>query len=163
MLSLFLPKCRATHAALTLGLLFSSAAFAQNAAPTPAAPAAPAANSPSAPPPLPAPNPAAEKALQQHFQAIFSALEGKSTLDTKNFSDDFNKQVNASQLKQVLGQVHQTVGNCRIAGQLKGPVSFVSSYLLQCDKGFVPMDIAIEDKAPYRMHSVLIRPPYNKL
>ena len=112
----------------------------------------------------PAADPAAEKVLQQHFQSLLTALQGKGGIpDTKNFTDDFNQQVNAGQLKQVFDQVHQTMGDCRLAGQLKGPVSFVSSYLLQCDKGYVPMDIAIEDKAPYRMHSVLIRPPYNKL
>lgn len=134
---------------LTLGLALTCSAWAQTAAPGAA---------------MPAPDPAAEKALQQHFQSLLTALEGKSGLpDAKNFTDDFNQQVNAGQLKQVFDQVHQTVGNCRVAGQLKGPVSFVSSYLLQCDKGFVPMDIAIEDKAPYRMHSVLIRPPYNKM
>lgn len=132
---------------LTLGLSLTCTAWAQTAAPA-----------------MPAADPMAEKALQQHFQSLLNALEGKSAIpDAKNFTEDFNQQVNASQLKQVFDQVHQTVGGCRVAGQLKGPVSFVSSYLLQCDKGFVPMDIAIEDKAPYRMHSVLIRPPYNKL
>ena len=145
-----LSRTRTTWlAGLTLGLGLTCSAWAQIVAPAAA---------------MPTPDPAAEKALQQHFQSLLTALEGKSNLpDAKNFTDDFNQQVNAGQLKQVFDQVHQTVGNCRVAGQLKGPVSFVSSYLLQCDKGFVPMDIAIEDKVPYRMHSVLIRPPYNKM
>lgn len=121
-------------------------------------------NSVPAQPAPPKPNPAAEKALQQHFQSVFAALDGKAALpDSKNFTDDFNKQVSPAQLKQVFEQVHQSVGNCRIAGQLKGPVSFVSSYLLQCDKGYVPMDIAVEESAPYRVHSLLIRPGYTKL
>lgn len=144
--------------ALAAGLLFSGAALAQNNT------APPPATAPAAAPALPAPNPAAEKALQQHFQSIFNALQGKAVVpESKNFTDDFNAQVTAAQLKQVFEQVHQTVGNCRIAGQLKSPVSFVSGYLLQCDKGFVPMDIAVEDKAPYRVHSLLIRPGYAKL
>ena len=147
-------------AALISGLALAGSALAQNA-PAPAAADAPTA---AAAPSLPPPDPAAEKALQQHFQAIFSALQGKTAMpDAKNFSAEFNQQVNGAQLKQVFDQVHQTVGNCRIAGQLKSPVSFVSGYLLQCDKGFVPMDIAVEDKAPYRVQSLLIRPGYVKL
>lgn len=148
-------------ASFVLSLAISGSALAQNTGggqATNAQAAAPAA------PALPPPDPAAEKALQQHFQAIFSALEGKSAMpDAKNFTDDFNQQVNSAQLKQVFEQVHQTVGNCRIAGRLKSPVSFVSGYLLQCDKGFVPMDIAVEEKTPYRVHSLLIRPGYAKL
>lgn len=143
---------------LTLGLAVSGTVLAQNN--NAAAPAAATAAVPTLPPP----DPAAEKALTQHFQSIFAALQGTAPLpDAKNFTNDFNQQVNPAQLKQVLAQVHQTVGNCQIAGQLKSPVSFVSGYLLQCDKGFVPMDIAIEDKAPYRVHSLLIRPGYSKL
>lgn len=146
-------------AGFALGLALAGNTWAQN---TSAAPGATAA-APAAPT-LPPPDPAAEKALQRHFQAIFTALQGKAAVpDAKNFTDDFNQQVSAAQLKQVFNQVHQTVGDCRIAGQLKSPVSFVGGYLLQCDKGFVPMDIAVEDKAPYRVHSLLIRPGYSKL
>lgn len=153
------PSLHASKVWLTgmaMGLAIAGTALAQNTpAPTSTAPAAPT---------LPPPDPAAEKALQQHFQAIFAALQGKAAIpDSKSFSDEFNQQVTAAQLKQVFEQVHQTVGNCRIAGQLKSPVSFVSGYLLQCDKGFVPMDIAVEEKAPYRVHSLLIRPGYAKL
>jgi len=112
----------------------------------------------------PKPNPAAEQALKKHFQAIFTALEGKAAVpDAKNFTEEFNQQVNGEQLKQVFTQVHQTVGSCRIAGQLRTPISYVGGYLLQCDKAFVPMDIAVEEQAPYRVQSLLIRPGYAKL
>ncbi|MBD9402032.1 hypothetical protein [Comamonas sp. CMM02] len=114
-------------------------------------------------PQQPLPNPAAEQALKKHFQAIFSALEGKTAVpDAKNFTEEFNKQASSDQLKQVFAQVHQTVGDCHIAGQMRSPISYIGSYLLQCDKAFVPMDIAVEERAPYRVHSLLIRPSYNK-
>ena len=114
-------------------------------------------------PQQPLPNPAAEQALKKHFQAIFSALEGKTAVpDAKNFTEEFNKQASSDQLKQVFAQVHQTVGDCQIAGQMRSPISYIGSYLLQCDKAFVPMDIAVEERAPYRVHSLLIRPSYNK-
>ena len=111
-----------------------------------------------------APNPAAEKSLQQHFQGLLKALNTQAPIpDSKNFTDEFNQQVKTEQLKQVLEQVHQTVGNCNLVGGLLGPNSMSGSFLLQCDKGFVPIDMAVESKSPYRMHGVLIRPPYAKL
>ena len=111
----------------------------------------------------PKPDPAAEKALNQRFQAIFNAFEGKGALpDSKAFTEDFNKQVTSEQMKEVLKQVHDSVGACKVAAQIRSPISYVSGYLLQCEKAFVPMDIAVEEKAPYRVHSLLIRPGYWK-
>lgn len=140
----------------------SPAATPEAAAPSTSSPNAADAKQPAAPA-LPAPNPAAEKALAQRFQSMYAAFEGKAAVpDSKNFTEDFNKEVNTEQIKQVLQQVHQSVGACRIAGQVRSPVSYAGSYLLQCDKAFVPMEIAVEDKAPYRIHSMLIRPGYWK-
>ena len=111
----------------------------------------------------PKPNPAAEKALAQRFQSVFAAFQGKGALpDSKSFSEEFNKQVTPDQMKEVLQQVHQAVGSCQIAAQMRIPTSYAAGYLLQCDKAFVPMDIAVEEKAPYRIHSLLIRPGYFK-
>ena len=125
--------------------------------------AAPAAPADAQQQQAPKPNPAAEKALGQRFQSIFAAFEGKAALpDAKSFTEEFNKQVTGEQMKDVLQQVHQSVGTCKIAAQMRAPVSFATSYLLQCEKAFVPMDIAVEEKAPYRIHSLLIRPGYWK-
>ena len=106
----------------------------------------------------------AEKALGQRFQAMFAAFEGKGAIpDSKSFTEDFNQQVNAEQMKQVFQQVHQLAGNnCRIVGQVPSPVSYAGSYLLQCEKAYVPMDISVEEKAPYRIQSLLIRPGFMK-
>ena len=140
----------------------SPAATPEAAAPSTSSPNAADAKQPAAPA-LPAPNPAAEKALAQRFQSMYAAFEGKAAVpDSKNFTEDFNKEVNTEQIKQVLQQVHQSVGACRIAGQVRSPVSYAGNYLLQCDKAFVPMEIAVEDKAPYRIHSMRIRPGYWK-
>ena len=156
----------ARHAGLQtlLCAALASAAWSAHAADEPAAPAAaPAAADAGAAPQAPAPNPAAEKALAQRFQAMFNAFEGKAALpDSKSFTEDFNKQVTGEQMKQVLQQVHQSVGACRIGGVMQSPSPYVTSYILQCDKAFVPMDISIEEKAPYRLQSLMIRPPYLK-
>ena len=112
---------------------------------------------------LPPRNAAAEKALTQRFQSIFAAFEGKAALpDSKAFTEDFNQQVSTDQVKEVQQQVRQSVGACRIAGQIQSPVSYASGFLLQCDKAFVPMDIGVEEKAPYRIQTLLIRPGYLK-
>lgn len=123
----------------------------------------PAAAGADAAPQMPKPNPAAEKALGQRFQSIFAAFEGKAALpDAKNFTEDFNKQVTKEQMTDVLQQVRQSVGSCKIAAQMRSPVSIATAYLLQCEKAFVPMEISVEEKAPYRIHSLLIQPGYWK-
>ena len=147
---------RQALATAVLAAAVAAPVFAQEAA-------APAAQGDAAQQQAPKPNPAAEKALGQRFQSILATLEGKAALpESKNFSEEFNKQVAPEQMKAVLQQVHETVGSCRFAAQLRSPISYVGGYLLQCDKAFVPMDIAIEEKAPYRIHSLLIRPGYWK-
>ncbi|MEG2047488.1 MAG: hypothetical protein RR100_11620 [Comamonas sp.] len=147
---------RQALATAVLAAAVAAPVFAQEAA-------APAAQGEAAQQQAPKPNPAAEKALGQRFQSIFAAFEGKAALpDSKNFSEEFNKQVTSDQMKEVLQQVHQSVGACRVAAQMRVPTSYAAGYLLQCDKAFVPMDIAVEEKAPYRIHSLLIRPGYWK-
>lgn len=154
-------------ASLVCGLALSSSAWAQsntsNAAP--AAPAAQAAADTALPaqPKLPPPDPAAEKAVQGYIKALISALNGQGpVLSAASFSEEFNQKITGEQLRQVFTQLHQNLGDCRLVGQVKIPVSFVGSYLLDCSKGYVPVDLAVEDKAPYRIHSLLIRPDYSK-
>lgn len=152
---------RWSRQALVTAVLAAAVAAPAFAADEAAAPAA--AQGDAAQQQAPKPNPAAEKALGQRFQSIFAAFEGKAALpDSKNFSEEFNKQVTPDQMKEVLQQVHQSVGACRVAAQMRVPTSYAAGYLLQCDKAFVPMDIAVEEKAPYRIHSLLIRPGYWK-
>lgn len=152
------------HALLSTTLACAAlAAQAQNNPGTATAPAAAPAPSAEAAPQPPAPNPAAEKALAQRFQALLAAFEGKAAVpDSKTFTEDFNKQVTADQMKQVFNDVHQSVGSCKVGAQMTSPTPYITSYLLQCDKAYVPMDIGIEEKAPYRVHSLLIRPGYWK-
>ncbi len=151
-----------TRQALLCAALLGSA-LAAHAADEPSTAPAPTAPQAAAPAVAPAPNPAAEKALSQRFQAIFAAFEGKGAVpDAKAFTDEFNQQASTEQIKETLQQVRQSVGSCRVAAQMRSAISYAGSYLLQCDKAFVPMDIAVEDKAPYRVQSLLIRSGYWK-
>ena len=165
-----LSVTRNAFAATLLSACAAATAFAADEA-TPAAgnapaqqQAAPAAAEGQQPAAAPAPNPAAEKALGQRFQAILAAFEGKGALpDAKSFTDDFNQQVTPEQIKETFQQVRQSVGgNCKLTGQMRSPVSFAGGYLLQCEKSYVPMELAVEEKAPYRIQSLLIRGGYWK-
>jgi uncharacterized protein (UPF0297 family) len=149
------PLFRHTLPALVLTLSCTSLA-------TWAADPAPSGNA-NAAPNLPPPNPAAEQAVRQHFQTILAALEGKTGVpDAKLFTEEFNEQVNSEQMKTVLSNVHQSVGSCKVAAQMRSPVSYISGYLLQCDKAYVPIELGVEEKAPYRVQSLLIRPGFWK-
>lgn len=120
-------------------------------------------NAPHAPQ-LPPVNPEAQKAILHYIQALVTALNTQGPLLSSNsFTDSFNAKISAAQLQQVLAQLHGIVGKCRLDGQVDIPISYVGSFLLNCDKGFVPVEMAIEEQAPYRLHSLLIRPNYAKL
>ena len=77
------------HALLSTTLACAAlAAQAQNNPGTATAPAAAPAPSTEAAPQAPAPNPAAEKALAQRFQALLAAFEGKAAVpDAKTFTE----------------------------------------------------------------------------
>ena len=145
-----IPRRTAHVLALTSALILSPAT-AQTTAPSSSTPPA-------------ALDPAVDQAMLQRFQALFQAIEGKAPVpDSKQFTDAFNQQVTGAQLQQLLRDIHTTTGTCSIAGQMRAAASFISSFLLQCEKGYVPIDLAIEPSAPYRVHTLLIRPGYRKL
>ena len=132
-------------AGLACGRTLSTAALAQTAGTPQAAPAAATAAQPQ----LPAPNPEAAQAVQRSIAALVQAANTQGPLlTTKEFTDSFNEKISAAQLQQVLSQIPQIVGNCSLAGQVPIPVSIVGSYLLNCDKAFVPVELAVEEQPP---------------
>ena len=111
----------------------------------------------------PAPNPAAEQAVRTHAQNVLAAINGKgATPGPQQFTEDFNAQVPTEQLNSVFSNVRSSVGNCQIAAQMRAPVSHVAGYLLACDKAFIPIELMVEEKAPYRIQGLLIRPSFWK-
>ena len=154
MTRLIFPSRRLALASICTAALWASVGSpvwaAGEPAPTAAAPAIP-------------PNPAAAKAVEQRFHTVFAALDGKAAaLDAQLFTDDFNQHVSPAQMRQVFQQLHQEVGKCHISGRMRSPVPVANAYLLQCNKAFVPMEISVEDKAPYRIQSLVIRPGFWK-
>ena len=98
------------------------------------------------------------KALDKRMKAVLDSLEGVGTpLSTDMFSEEFGKQAKPEQVQQALKQLHDTVGSCKLAGRVRSPAPDATAYLLDCQKAFVPVEIAVEEKSPNRIQSLLFR------
>lgn len=148
-----------TRHALCLSALLATAGFmsgaqAQTEAPAPEAAAqSPAVNVDAQ---------AADAALRKRLQAVVAAIEGKSKLAASNFNEEFLKQSPIDNVQKALDSVRTGVGTCQAAGRMESPNPIATSILLNCTKGFVPMELAVEPKAPYRISGILLRPAFWK-
>ena len=98
------------------------------------------------------------KALDKRMKAVLDSLEGVGTpLSADMFSEEFGKQAKPEQVQQALKQLHDTVGSCKLAGRVRSPAPDATAYLLDCQKAFVPVEIAVEEKSPNRIQSLLFR------
>ena len=101
---------------------------------------------------------ATQKALDKRMNAVLDSLEGVGTpLPADMFSEEFGKQAKPEQVQQALKQLHDTVGSCKLAGRVRSPAPDATAYLLDCQKAFVPVEIAVEEKSPNRIQSLLFR------
>ncbi len=101
---------------------------------------------------------ATQKALDKRMKAVLDSLEGVGTpLSADMFSEEFGKQAKPEQVQQALKQLHDTVGSCKLAGRVRSPAPDATAYLLDCQKAFVPVEIAVEEKSPNRIQSLLFR------
>jgi hypothetical protein len=115
-----------------------------------------AASAPSAKPT--GPSEAVQKALDKRMKNVLDALEGVGTpLTADMFSAEFTKQAPADQVQSALKQLHDSVGSCKLAGRVHSPAPNATAYLLDCQKAFIPVEIAVEEKAPNRIESLLFR------
>ncbi|MEX8193430.1 hypothetical protein [Comamonas guangdongensis] len=143
---------------------FMSSAQAQND--TPADAAAPAAAAAQAAPAAPAaPNvdaAAADAALRKRLQAVISSLDGKNKLAASNFSEQFLKNSPIDVVQKALDSMRAGVGSCQPVGRMQSSSPIATSVLLGCTKGFVPLELAVEPQAPYRISGILLRPAFWK-
>lgn len=105
---------------------------------------------------------AADAALRKRLQAITGALEGKSKLASNNFSEKFLQNSSVDAVQKALDTVRTGVGSCQVAGRMQTGTPLATSVLLNCTKGFVPFEFAIEDKAPYRIEGMSLHPAFWK-
>lgn len=128
-----------------------AAAAANGAAPQ--ADAAPAINVDAA---------AADAALRKRLQAITAALDGKTKLASNNFTEEFLKNSPLDTVQKALETVRTGVGTCQTAGRMQTGTPIATSVLLNCTKGYVPLEFAIEPKEPYRIVGISLHPAFWK-
>lgn len=152
-----------TRHALCLSTLLA-AGFMTGAQAQTDAPAADNAKAAAAAPAVPAnvDAQAADAALRKRLQAVMTAIEGKSKMAASNFNEEFLKQSPIDNVQKALDSIRTGVGSCQPAGRMESPTPLATSVLLNCTKGFVPMELAVEPKAPYRISGILLRPAFWK-
>lgn len=148
-----------TRHALCLSALLATAGFMSGAQAQTEAPAAEAA---AQPPAASVDAQAADAALRKRLQAVVAAIEGKSKLTASSFNEEFLKQSPIDNVQKALESVRTGVGSCQAAGRMESPNPIATSILLNCTKGYVPMELAVEPKAPYRISGILLRPAFWK-
>ena len=153
-----------TRHALCLSALLATAGFMTGAQAQTDAPAADNAKAAAAAPAVPAnvDAQAADAALRKRLQAVMTAIEGKSKMAASNFNEEFLKQSPIDNVQKALDSIRTGVGSCQPAGRMESPTPLATSVLLNCTKGFVPMELAVEPKAPYRISGILLRPAFWK-
>ena len=153
-----------TRHALCLSALRATAGFMTGAQAQTDAPAADNAKAAAAAPAVPAnvDAQAADAALRKRLQAVMTAIEGKSKMAASNFNEEFLKQSPIDNVQKALDSIRTGVGSCQPAGRMESPTPLATSVLLNCTKGFVPMELAVEPKAPYRISGILLRPAFWK-
>lgn len=153
-----------TSKALYLAALLASAGFMASAqAQQPAAPAAPAATQAAeAAPAINVDAAAADAALRKRLQSITTALDGKSKLAASSFTEDFLKNSPLDAVQKALESVRTGVGACQTAGRMQTGSPVTASVLLNCAKGYVPFEFAIEPKEPYRIVGISLHPAFWK-
>ena len=153
-----------TRHALCLSALLATAGFMTGAQAQTDAPAADNAKAAAAAPAVPAnvDAQAADAALRKRLQAVVTAIEGKSKLAASNFNEEFLKQSPIDNVQKALESIRTGVGSCQAAGRMESTTPLATSVLLNCTKGFVPLELAVEPKPPYRISGILLRPAFWK-
>jgi hypothetical protein len=144
-------------AGLILSAGFSVNALAQDTAAKPEAPADQAAGQ------APKVDAAAvDAALKQRLQAVVSAINGKGKIAASNFNEQFTKESPVDAVQKALDSMRSGLGSCQPAARMQASNPIATSVLLSCQKGFVPLEIAVEPQAPYRVTGMLLHPAYWK-
>ena len=150
-----------TRNALCLTALLAAAGF-MTGAQAQQQPAAQGAQADAAAPAVNVDAAAADAALRKRLQAITTALDGKSKLAANNFSEKFLQNSSVDAVQKALDTVRTGVGSCQIAGRMQTGTPLATSVLLNCTKGFVPFEFAIEPQAPYRIEGMSLHPAFWK-
>lgn len=105
---------------------------------------------------------AANAALLKRIQTIVSAVDGKNKIAANNFSEEFLKQSPIDAVQKALTSLHTGMGSCKPVARMESSTPVAAGVLLDCAKGYAPMELQVEAKAPYRISAMMLRPPFWK-
>ena len=111
--------------------------------------------------PVPAQMPQAS-ALVQRFQSFLIAYNGNGALPPDSLAPQFAQQLSLDQIQKILAGLRGNVGGCQAVGRMQGSDAAGASFLLHCEKGYMPVSINIESQAPFRITGLLIQPTFWK-
>lgn len=136
---------------------FMTSAQAQdNSAAAPAAQAAPAQAAPTVD------AAAVDAALRKRLQAVVAGMDGKTKLAANNFTEQFLQSSPIATVQGALDSLRTNLGTCKPIGRMQSENPVATSVLLDCNKGFLPLEFAVEPQSPYRISGILLRPAYWK-
>ena len=130
-----------------------------------------AVNAQQAPPPPPSAQLTAEQqeqmrqvagAVVQRFQSFLIAFNGNGSMPPDAMAARFTQQVPLAQLQQILSGLRTNVGTCQAVGRMQTNDTATAGYLLNCERGYVPVNLSVEVQPPYRVVGLLIQPTFWK-
>ena len=101
-------------------------------------------------------------AVVQRYQSFLIAFNGNGALPPDILDPQFLQQVSAAHLQQTLNGLKASVGPCQAVGRMQTTDAATVSFLLNCEKGYVPTNMTIEPRPPYRITGILIQPTFWK-
>lgn len=105
---------------------------------------------------------AVDAGLRKRLQAVVAALNGKGKLAADSFSELFLQQSSVEVVQKALDSLRGNVGACQPVGRMQTSNPAATSVLLNCQKAYMPLELAVANQAPYRITGVLLRPAYWK-
>lgn len=105
---------------------------------------------------------AVDAGLRKRLQAVVAALNGKGKLAADSFSELFLQQSSVEVVQKALDSLRGNVGTCQPVGRMQTSNPAATSVLLNCQKAYMPLELAVANQAPYRITGVLLRPAYWK-
>lgn len=101
-------------------------------------------------------------AVVQRFQSFLIAYNGNGALPPDSLAPQFAQQLSLNQIQQILAGLRGNVGGCQAVGRMQSNDAAGASFLLHCEKGYMPVSINIEPEAPFRITGLLIQPTFWK-
>ena len=101
-------------------------------------------------------------AVVQRFQSFLIAYNGNGALPPDSLAPQFAQQLSLNQIQQILAGLRGNVGGCQAVGRMQSSDAAGASFLLHCEKGYMPVSINIESEAPFRITGLLIQPTFWK-